>query len=135
MSDDQGKKPEEVSGNSPETNKTEDTQQELESSYEYITDPHKEMPVSTPPHPENPGSSHGLEVLKGMGILVLLHFLLFIFPAAFFFIGVAQLIYLLPAVIIAFNRGRVGMGQGILIAGAITFLLNAACFGMLSGFL
>ncbi|GIP23890.1 hypothetical protein [Paenibacillus sp. J22TS3] len=89
------------------------------------------VPGAPPPH--EPERNHSAEVFKGLAILFLLHFLHAAFPAAIFVIGISQLIYLIPAAIIAFNRKRIGIGQGILIGGAITFLLNAACFGIIMG--
>ncbi len=47
-----------------------------------------------------------------------------------FFIGVSQLLYMVPAVIIARVRGAHAMAKGFLIAAAVTFLLNATCFGL-----
>ncbi|MNH83664.1 hypothetical protein D3C87_769390 [compost metagenome] len=76
--------------------------------------------------------SHGKEVLKGVLLLGLLHVLLVVFPFAYFAIGVAQLIYLIPALIIALVKKRVGIAQGLILGGVITFLLNAACFGLIS---
>lgn len=91
-------------------------------------------PASAFPPDERAQSSAGgapprsvLDVWLGIGLLALLHLLLFIFPAAFFFIGIAQLVYVIPALIIA--RNRRGIMQGLLIGAGITFLLNAACFG------
>lgn len=71
--------------------------------------------------------SHMLQVWKGIGLLALLHLLLFLVPIAYFFIGVAQLLYLIPAIIIC--RKNQGMTQGLLIGAGITFLINVACFG------
>lgn len=82
------------------------------------------------PQPQPP--SYAKQVWAGIGLLALLHLLLFVFPIAFFFIGVAQLIYLIPALILF--RNRKGVFQGLLIGAGVTFLLNAACFGLvLSG--
>ncbi|RAP75796.1 hypothetical protein [Paenibacillus montanisoli] len=72
--------------------------------------------------------SHAKQVWKGIGLLALLHLLLFVFPMAFFFISVAQLIYLIPALIVF--RNNTGIFQGLLIGAGVTFLLNAACFGL-----
>lgn len=98
---------------------------------------HEEDPVLNAP--ENHGGqsssshqkppSHAKQVWKGIGLLVLLHLLLFVFPIAFFFISVVQLIYLVPALI--FFRKNRGIFQGLLIGAGVTFLLNAACFGLL----
>ncbi|WP_055108079.1 hypothetical protein [Paenibacillus ihumii] len=78
-----------------------------------------------------PARVHSAEVFKGIGILLLLHLLLIFVPLSYFFIGIVQIIYLVPAVTLAFVLKRVGIGQGLLIGGAVTFLLNAACFGVL----
>ncbi|WP_051621043.1 hypothetical protein [Paenibacillus sp. UNC451MF] len=99
---------------------------------------HEEEPIPSVQEPEglNPSPpinppSHALQVWKGIGLLLLLHLLLFIVPVAFFFISVAQLVYLIPALIL-FRKNR-GILQGLLIGAGITFLLNAACFGLLLG--
>lgn len=97
-----------------------------ENNPELITDDnHNEI------HPPPPvkQSNHVLQVWKGIGLLALLHLLLFVFPVAFFFISIAQLIYLFP--VLYFFRNNKGMYQGLLIGAGITFLLNAACFGLL----
>ena len=74
---------------------------------------------------------HAKHVWIGIGLLAVLHLLLFIFPFSFLFIGVAQLVYLIP-VLIYFRKNK-GMVQGLLIGAGITFLLNAACFGLVIG--
>lgn len=68
---------------------------------------------------------------KGFGLAALLHLLLFLYPPAFILIGIVQFIYLIPAMVIV--RKREGMIPGILAASAVTFLLNAACFGIVIG--
>lgn len=75
---------------------------------------------------------HGKEVFKGVLLLALLHVIWVVFPLAFFGIGVAQLVYLIPAIILALVKKRTGIAQGLILGGVITFLLNAACFGLLS---
>lgn len=75
--------------------------------------------------------NHTLQVLKGIGILALLHLLLFFVPIAYFFIGVVQMVYLFPALM--FFSKNSGIQQGLLIGAGITFLLNAACFGIFMG--
>ena len=47
------------------------------------------------------------------------------------FIGVSQLVYMIPAIVIAFAKGKPQLGKGFLIGAGITFLLNAACFGLI----
>lgn len=44
-------------------------------------------------------------------------------------IGVGQLLYIVPAVLWARRRGRTGVVKGIVIAAALVFVLNAACWG------
>lgn len=70
----------------------------------------------------------GVQVAKGIGLVILLHLLLLLYPVAIFAIGVVQLIYVIPALVIL--RKDTGLVQGILIATGITFLINAACFGL-----
>ena len=104
--------------------------------------------------PEDDGRSR----TGGTGVGVLLGFLLQVlqYPLAFFigylssqfgssdfgrggyfgfvplaFIGVSQLLYIIPAVLIAQARGRPGIARGLMIAAGVVFLLNSACFGMI----
>ncbi|MUT68276.1 hypothetical protein [Paenibacillus sp. NEAU-GSW1] len=77
--------------------------------------------------PKKPAKHIG-QVLIGMGLLTLMHLLLFFLPVLFFFIGVIQIVYLLPAIVLL--RKKTGIVQGLLIGAGITFLLNAACFGL-----
>lgn len=81
--------------------------------------------------PPQPSPGYVKQVWLGIGLLMLLHFLLFLYPMAFIFIGVVQLIYLIPALIVL--RNKKGVFQGLLIGAGITFLLNAACFGLMLG--
>ena len=46
-------------------------------------------------------------------------------------IGIAQLVYLLPAILMARRRGRPGIAKGIIVAASLTALLNATCWGLL----
>lgn len=89
------------------------------------------IPPSPPPPPPGKPPGYMKQVWAGIGILAALHLLLYLFPVAFFFIGFAQLIYLLPALVIF--RQKSGILQGLLIGAGITFLLNIACFGMFMG--
>ncbi|WP_175428309.1 hypothetical protein [Bacillus solimangrovi] len=52
---------------------------------------------------------------------------------AFFFIGLSQLIYMIPALIWAAYKKRTSLLQGMLIGMGITFLVNSACFGIIFG--
>lgn len=54
-------------------------------------------------------------------------------PFAVFAIGITQLVYLGPAILIALLSKRPGLMLGFVIGGAITFLLNAGCWGLLFG--
>ncbi|QYR22474.1 hypothetical protein KZ483_05735 [Paenibacillus sp. sptzw28] len=78
--------------------------------------------------PSRKSPDHAKQVWLGIGLLAVLHLLLFLFPAAFFFISITQLLYLIPAILIF--RKKSGIVQGLLIAAGITLLLNAACFGL-----
>lgn len=72
-------------------------------------------------------------VLAGIGLglgLHLIQFLLFlVVPGTLFFIGLSQLIYMVPAILIANSKRHKGMAKGLIILAALTFLLNAACYG------
>lgn len=62
-----------------------------------------------------------------LGMIPKMEFLFF----SVFFIGLSQLVYMIPAIIIAFSQGKPQLGKGFLIGAGITFLLNAACMGMI----
>jgi hypothetical protein len=47
-----------------------------------------------------------------------------------FVIGLSQLVYLLPAWMILRRRGLSAHAKGVAIVMAVTFLLNAACWGL-----
>ncbi|HIW31300.1 MAG TPA: hypothetical protein IAA29_00785 [Candidatus Paenibacillus intestinavium] len=93
-------------------------------------DENQELPSSevTNPTSKDKKSYNLKHVWLGIGLLAVLHLLLFLVPLAFFFIGVVQIVYIIPATLI-FNK-HPGIVQGLWIGGAITFLLNAACFGL-----
>ena len=44
--------------------------------------------------------------------------------------GVTQLIYIIPAIVIARRKGRRELAKGLIIVAAIAFLLNASCFAL-----
>ncbi|RLQ94479.1 hypothetical protein [Falsibacillus albus] len=67
---------------------------------------------------------------SGIGLTVLLHLILIVFPVAYFFIGIVQIVYIIPAVAIAYRKGYPRRGKGLIIGAGITFLLNSACFGI-----
>ena len=76
------------------------------------------------------------EIWRGIGLALLLHLIQipFAFVTSFFsliFIGVSQLVYLIPAILHYRSLGRRGVVKGLIIAAAITFLLNATCTAIL----
>ncbi|PYI51803.1 hypothetical protein [Paenibacillus flagellatus] len=92
--------------------------------------PETEIVDTSAPPPDDKGRKpwKGGKVWAGIGLVALLHLLLLAVPVAFFFIGVAQVVYVVPALL--WFRKDPAMMQGILIGAGITFLLNAACFGI-----
>ena len=76
-------------------------------------------------------SRHG-EIWRGIGLALMLHLIQipFAFATSFIsliFVGVSQLVYIIPAIIFYWRDGRRGVVRGLVIAAAITFLLNATC--------
>ena len=88
------------------------------------------------------------EVWKGLGLLVLLHVIGqlilgftgrflpilgfnrgFLSPFPLMFVGVTQLVYVIPAILCFKRKGRLGIVTGLIIGASLTFLLNATCFG------
>lgn len=73
--------------------------------------------------------------LAGVTISILLHLLqlllVLITPLSFWFIGISQLVYIIPAIVIANLKGETNIVKGLIIGASITFLLNAACTGFL----
>ncbi len=47
------------------------------------------------------------------------------------YIGLSQLVYLMPAILIFRRRGDTETAKGLVIGASLTFLLNAACNGLL----
>ena len=47
------------------------------------------------------------------------------------YIGLSQLVYMIPAILIARRKGETETAKGLIIGASITFLLNAACNGLL----
>lgn len=79
---------------------------------------------------------HRSDVALGIGLAFILHALQL--PLAFVtlmmalvFIGVSQLLYLIPAILIAKRKQRPGIVKGLIIGASVTFLLNAACFAII----
>lgn len=49
-------------------------------------------------------------------------------------LGVSQLVYIGPAVLIARRRGRHGVAKGLIIGAAITLILSGACWAIINPF-
>jgi ABC-type Fe3+-siderophore transport system permease subunit len=47
------------------------------------------------------------------------------------YIGISQLVYMIPAFVIMQRKGSTETAKGLIIGAAITFLLNATCNGVL----
>jgi len=80
------------------------------------------------------------EIWLGVGLALLLHLIQIplTFVTYFFsliFIGISQLLYIVPAIVIYQRKGRPGVAKGLIIAAAITFLLNATCTVIVFGYL
>ena len=45
--------------------------------------------------------------------------------------GVTQVLYMVPAILIARVSGRPRLANGLIIGAGLTFLLNAACWGLI----
>jgi hypothetical protein len=57
---------------------------------------------------------------------------LVILVAPFLFLGIVQIIYLLPAYFYFARKGRSEVCKGILVGGLVSFMLNGACSGSLT---
>jgi len=82
------------------------------------------------------------EIWRGVGLAFLLHmiqipltFVTSFFFLSLIFIGISQLLYIVPAIVIYQRKGRPGVVKGLIIAAAITFLLNATCTVIVFGYL
>lgn len=47
------------------------------------------------------------------------------------YLGLSQLVYMIPAILIARRKEETETAKGLIVGAALTFLLNAACTGML----
>jgi len=97
--------------------------------------PNGQIPDDYSPRPEagleGQPSRQG-EIWRGVGLALLMHLIQVPLAAATVFIslvfmGVSQLLYIIPAIVIYRRKGRPGVVKGLIIAAAITFLLNATC--------
>lgn len=73
------------------------------------------------------------EFWLGVLLTVVLHAVWFAFLPGFAVIGVAQLIYVVPLMIYAAVKHKQRLLQGLTVAAGVTFLVNAACFGIVLG--
>ncbi|MEO5924121.1 MAG: hypothetical protein ABIR70_09860 [Bryobacteraceae bacterium] len=93
--------------------------------------------------------SGGGSVLKGIGLgimafglgLTVIGFLLGFAPSTaewlfipLFYIGAAQLVWIVPMVLRFRSRGETETVKGIVIIAAVVAILNASCWGLLSNF-
>ena len=99
--------------------------------------PENQIPNDNPPPPDV-GPSQQNDIWRGVGLALLLH--LIQIPLAILttfisliFLGVSQLVYIIPAIIYFYREGRRGVIKGLIIAAAITFLLNATCTALVLG--
>jgi hypothetical protein len=68
-------------------------------------------------------------VWQGIALGFLLHLIqlpvaLFTHGLSLLFIGLSQLIYFVPAIVIASQKGRTGIAKGLIIGASLTFLLG-----------
>jgi hypothetical protein len=87
---------------------------------------------------EQPLTNPGDTVLKGLGLLLLLHLLqipmsFFTVGISVFLIGVTQVVYVVPAAIISWKHGNRNVSKGVMIGAGITVLLNATCTAIVFG--
>ena len=93
-------------------------------------------PFSPPTTPtvEDPEVRKG-HILAGVGYCLLGHCALValavaVEPAMLVLIGLLQVLYVVPIWVWQKSQGNMATVQGLLIMAGITFLLNAACFGI-----
>lgn len=78
------------------------------------------------------------DIWIGIGIALLLHLIQLPLAAltvfvSLIFMGVTQLLYIIPAIVVYHRKKRRGVVKGLIIAAAITFLLNATCSALVLG--
>jgi len=82
-------------------------------------------PTLTPPPADNSTVAGGF----GLGLLLqLFQFLVAKFMVAWLLIGVTQLIYIIPAIVVASRQGKRNRRKGLIIAACVVALLNAGCW-------
>src|SRR5450631_3683558 len=71
------------------------------------------------------------EVWKGIGLLLLCHFIWLLVPSAFILIWFLQIFYGLPLMVVLYCKKKDIMAQGVMIAMSFTFLLNMTFCGFM----
>ena len=88
------------------------------------------MPTAESTHSEPRGNSVLLGFVAGILLQPLAAVFLLGGTPLIVFIGVTQLLYIGPAIVIASRTGRSRLRKGLIIAAAVVALLNAACLGL-----
>jgi formate-dependent nitrite reductase membrane component NrfD len=96
---------------------------------EMVPPPLVEAPPPSAPDRGNIWAGFGLAAAINIGAAIV-GIITVVIP---FVIGVVQLAWIIPMVITFRRKGKTEMAKGIIIAAAITFLLNAGCWGLLLG--
>jgi hypothetical protein len=98
-----------------------------------------------------PSSNAGVEVAVGCTLTLVFHVVASIVMLGLLFsvdapiietittgfllgLGVTQVVYMGPAIYVAYQRGRPNIGKGLLIGAAITLALTAACWAIINPF-
>jgi len=81
------------------------------------------------------GLTAALHVGAAIVVAIISAFPDFEIVGAMFFVvlGVVQLVYIIPAIVIVYRRGQPRVVKGLILGAALTFLLNAACWGLVWG--
>ena len=90
-----------------------------------------------PETPEAQKARAQKDIWIGLGLTLLMHAIAAAVSGglAFFLIGIVQVVYMIPAIIIAAVKNRGNIVLGLVIGLALTFLLNGVvCAGMLFSF-
>jgi len=103
--------------------------------------PNNHIPDDYSSHPEarpEEQRSGQEEIWRGIGLALLMHLIQLPLAAvtvflSLVFMGISQLLYIIPAIVIYRRRGRPGVVKGLIIAAAVTFLLNATCTALVLG--
>ena len=81
--------------------------------------------------PSQPGGRQG-DIWRGIGLGLLLQVIQIPLGVvtsliSLIFIGVSQLLYIIPVIVIYGRKGRPGIVKGLAITAALIFMLNATC--------